>query len=71
MQVGGSQRVLVLVDHMHVHCSLLPQRVLHLVLDVLGDRRLVNRVIGVDGGGEDALAVTVGNLGTMKKFRKT
>jgi len=38
---------------------------------VLGDRRLVNRVIGVDGGGEDALAVTVGNLGTMKKFIKT
>ena len=62
MQVGGSQRVLVLVDHMHVDCSLLPQGVLHPVLHMLGDGRLVNRMVRVDGCGEDALAVTVGNL---------
>ena len=95
MQVGGSQRVLVLVDHMHVDCSLLPQGVLHLVLHILGNGRLedhvvtihnhhyhrhhhhhenrclVDRVVGVDGSGEDALAVSMGNLGTTKKFIKT
>ena len=58
----SSQRVPVLVDHMHVDCSLLPQGVLHLVLHMLGNGRLVDRVVGVDGSGEDALAVSVGNL---------
>ena len=71
----SSQRVpvlvLVFVDHMHFGCSLLPQGVLHLVLHVLGDGCLVDRMLGVDGSGEDTLAVTVGNLGTMKKFIKT
>ena len=47
---------------MHIGCSLLPQGVLHLVLHLLGNGRLVNRVVRVDGCGEDALAVTVGNL---------
>ena len=47
MQVGGSQRVLVLVDHMHVDCSLLPQGVLHLVLHVMGDRRLEDHVVTI------------------------
>ena len=59
---ASSQRVLVLVDHMHVDCSLLPQGVLHLVLHMLGNGRLVDRVVGVDDSGEDALAVSVGNL---------
>merc|ERR1712004_729389 len=57
--------VLVLVDHMHVDCSLLPQGVLHLVLHMLGDRRLVDCVVGVDGSGEDTLAVTVSNRGMI------
>ena len=64
----SSQRLLVLVDHMHVDCSLLPQGVLHLVLHMLGNGRLVDRMVGVDGRGEYALAVSVGNLGTTKKL---
>ena len=41
----SSQRLLVLVDHMHVDCSLLPQGVLHLVLHMLGNGRLVDRMV--------------------------
>ena len=47
---------------MHIGCSLLPQGVLHLVLHMLGNGRLVDRMVRVNGCGEDTLAVTVGNL---------
>ena len=42
--------------------SLLPQGVLDLVLDILGYGSLVDGMVGVDGCGEDTLAVSVGNL---------
>ena len=42
--------------------SFLPQRILDLVLDVLGYGGLVDGVVRVDGRGEDAFAVPMGNL---------
>ena len=49
--------------------SFLPQGILDLVLDVLGYGGLVDGVVRVDGRGEDAFAVPVGNLVKTKSFK--
>ena len=49
--------------------SFLPQGILDLVLDILGYGGLVDGVIRMDGRGEDALAVPVGNLVRIKSFK--
>ena len=48
--------------------SFLPQGILDLVLDILGYGGLVDGVIRMDGRGEDALAVPMGNLVKTKSF---